>query len=250
MMKEEILLGGTMNDVARVGDTVRRQVKHHWQHQKGHPQVHLYLQFLEKKGMAGVPRFLGIDEHGREILSYVPGETAESGLGFDATCLHSDQAICDMARFMRKLHDISVDFLPIALKNGWSNPQLPKSSYETICHGDAAIWNFALVDKRIAGIFDFDQACPGSRAWDLTLTLFSAVLVSCYDYVPSKHEDDTRWRIRLFFDAYGMKCPVDIIKQTANRLQVWCNESDARGEPSVHYQNWVAHLRTHVNDWV
>jgi len=200
--------------------------------------------------MTGVPRFLGIDEKGREILTYVPGETAESGLGFDSPYLHSDQAICDMARYMRKLHDTSVDFLPIALSGGWINPQLPEEDYETICHGDAAIWNFAIENGRVAGMFDFDQACPGSRAWDLTLTLFSAVLVSCYDYIPAEHEADTRRRICIFFDAYGMKCPADIIKQTADRLQVWCNEADAHGEPSTHYQNWVMHLRTHVNDWV
>jgi len=222
MIKKEKSLDGTMNRVVKIGDTVRRQVRHQWLHHKGHPMVHSYLQFLEEKGMTGVPRFLGIDEQGREMLSYVPGETAESGLGFDPPCLHSDQAICDMARFMRKLHDISVDFLPIALKSGWTNPQLPEGSYETICHGDAAIWNFALVDKRITGIFDFDQACPGMRAWDLTLTLFSAVLVSCYDYEPSKHEADTRRRVRLFFDAYGMKCPSDIIMQTAKVLENQC----------------------------
>ena len=239
-----------MNHVIKIGDTIRKQIKHNWLHQKGHPLIHSYLQFLEEKGMEGVPRFLGIDEQGREMFSYVSGETAESGLGFDADCLHSDQAICDMARFLRKLHDISVDFLPTAIKGGWINPQLSEETYETICHGDAAIWNFALVDKRIVGIFDFDQACPGTRTWDLTLTLFSAVLVSCYDYVPAEHEENTRRRIRLFFEAYGMECPADIITQTADRLQIWCNEADKRGEPSVHYQNWVAHLRKHSNDWI
>jgi len=242
-MSKEKILGGTMNHVIKIGDTIHRQ-------NMGNPLLHSYLQFLEEKGMTGTPRFLGMDEQGREILSYVAGETAESGLGFDPPCLHSDQAICDMARFMRRLHDVSADFLPIALKGGWVNPQLPEKSYETICHGDAAIWNFALVNKRITGMFDFDQACPGTRAWDLTLTLFSAILTSCYDYEPSKHEEDTRRRIRLFFDAYGMKCPKDIITQTAARLQVWCNEADARGTPSVHYQNWVAHLRAHIYDWV
>lgn len=215
---------------------------------KGHPLLPSYLRFLEERGMTGVPRFLGTDEQGGEMLSYVTGETAEAGLGFDAPCLHSDQAICDMAKFMRRLHDISADFVPTALKGGWINPQQEK--YETICHGDAAIWNFAVVNERIAGLFDFDQACPGTRAWDLTLTLFSAVLVSCYDYEPSKHEEYTRRRIRLFFEAYGMDCPADIITQTADRLQIWCDEADARGEPSVHYQNWVTHLREHVNDWL
>jgi len=206
---DEINLGGTMNHVVRIGDTVRKQIKQDWLHQKGHPFIYLYLQYLEERGLAGVPRFLGIDERGWEIFSYVQGETAESGLGFDAVCLHSDQAICDMARFMRRLHDISVDFLPTAIEGGWANPQLPEGTYETICHGDAAIWNFALVNKRITGLFDFDQACPGTRAWDLTLTLFSAVLVSCYDYEPLKHDKCPLSKLgKLFAEA---RCRLDLI---------------------------------------
>ena len=241
-MKEEII-GGTMNQVVKIGDTVRRQVK-------GNPMLHSYLQYLEKVGMTGVPRFLGMDKQGREILSYIPGKTAESHDLFSHPCLHSDQAICDMAHFMRRLHDVSVGFLKTALESGWTNPQLNGVDYETICHGDAAIWNFVLVNDKIAGIFDFDQACPGTRAWDLTITLFSAVLPSCYDYEPAKHKEDTRRRIQLFFDAYGMSCPCDIIVQTADRIQVWCDEEAARGQANIHYQNVSTYLRRHIYDWV
>jgi aminoglycoside phosphotransferase len=227
MNSKEEILGGTLNHVVKINGLVQRQVK-------GHPMLHQYLIYLEKAGMAGVPRFLGIDEKGREILTYVPGDTAESGLDFDHPFLHSDHAICDMAKFLRRLHDISAGFLPTAINSGWTNPQLPGGHYETICHGDAAIWNFALTGGQITGMFDFDQACPGTRAWDLTITLFSAVLPSCYDYEPTEHADDTRRRIKLFFSAYGMECPGDIIARTADRIQIWCDEGEARGEPSVH----------------
>jgi len=137
-----VILGGYMNQVVKIGEKVRRQFQ-------GHPMLHSYLKYLETAGMSGVPRFLGMDEQGREILSYVPGKTAESDKLFSHPCLHSDQAICDMARFMRKLHDNSVGFLEAAIEGGWTNPQLPDGNYETICHGDAAIWNFALVDGRV-----------------------------------------------------------------------------------------------------
>jgi len=243
MSVDEQYLGGTMNQVVKTGDTVRRQAQ-------GGSMVHLYLQYLEKAGMTGVPRFLGIDEQGREILSYIPGITAESDDLFSHPCLHSDEAICDMARFMRKLHDISAGFLPTAIENGWTNTQTPDINYETICHGDAAIWNFVLVDDQIAGMFDFDQATPGTRAWDLTITLFSAVLISCYEYDHAKHAEDTRRRIKLFFEAYGMGCPKDIIAQTADRIQVWCDEEAACGKTNDHYPNVVAYLRAHVYDWV
>jgi len=242
-MADEIILGGTMNHVVKIGETVRRKFK-------GHPALHEYLRYLEKEGMRGVPRFIGIDDRGMEILSYVRGETAESGLGFDHECMRSDEAVCDIARFLRKLHDVSAGFLPEAVRRGWTNPLQPIEICETICHGDAAIWNFAFTDEKISGMFDFDQACPGTRVWDLTIAVFSAVLVSCYDYEPAKHEAETRRRIRLFFDAYGIECPDDIITQTADRIQVWRGEEEARGEMSVHYGNVVAYLRKHANDWV
>jgi hypothetical protein len=43
-MMEEKVLGGTMNHVVKIGDTVRRQVK-------GHPMLPSYLLFLENSGM-------------------------------------------------------------------------------------------------------------------------------------------------------------------------------------------------------
>ena len=76
MSSEGDFLGGTMNRVVKTGDVVRREVK-------GHPMMHTYLQYLEEEGMPGVPRFLGIDENGREMLTYLPGDTVASGLGFE-----------------------------------------------------------------------------------------------------------------------------------------------------------------------
>jgi len=242
MQEKEEKLGGTLNKVVKIGDTVRRK-------NQGGAILHSYLQYLEKAGMEGVPRFLGIDDKGREILSYVIGKTVERDYkDFGHPCFHSDQAICDMARFMRKLHDVSAGFLPAAIESGWINPELPCGNYETICHGDAAIWNFALIDDRIAGMFDFDKACPGTRVWDLAITLFSAALPSCYDYDPAKHADETRRRIRLFFAAYGIDCPDDIIIQTADRLQFWCYEKNEKA--NEHYRNIVAFLRAHIYDWI
>ena len=61
---------GKVNTVKRIGDTVRRPV------QRWSPAVHSLLRHLEAVGFSGAPRFLGIDELGREILSFVSGEVA------------------------------------------------------------------------------------------------------------------------------------------------------------------------------
>jgi len=252
-----ILSGGSTNLVEKVGSVVHREVK-------GHPMRHEYLLFLEGEGMPGVPRFLGLDERGREILAYLPGKTMGPDYPYDHPCLHSDQALRDMARFMRKLHDVSAGFLPRAIEGGWANPYFPGGGYETICHGDAAIWNFVFVDDRAAGLFDFDQAHPGGRCWDLASTLFSSALPPYGGYDSSKHAPEARRRIGLFFDAYGMECPADMIALTVDFLQRNVCDGMAAGAAAgdkacamqvergdlAHYQNWVSHLKAHGHEWV
>jgi hypothetical protein len=67
-MSEEILPGGTLTGgVVRVGDTVRRPAGP-WT-----PAVQALLRHLHDAGFPGGPRPLGLDERGREVLTFVPG---------------------------------------------------------------------------------------------------------------------------------------------------------------------------------
>ena len=50
--------------VVRVGDTVRRPTAGR--------AVHALLTYLEQVGFPYSPRLLGVDQHGREVLTYVP----------------------------------------------------------------------------------------------------------------------------------------------------------------------------------
>jgi len=62
------LSGGRLTaGVVRVGDTVRRPTGPH------SAFVHALLMHLEAVGFAGAPRLLGMDDQGREILSYLAG---------------------------------------------------------------------------------------------------------------------------------------------------------------------------------
>ncbi len=71
---EEIPMpGGSMTPgVVRIGDTIRRPVGR-WT-----PAVHALLRHLEDTGFEGVPRVLGIDEAGREVLTYLPSDPTPS----------------------------------------------------------------------------------------------------------------------------------------------------------------------------
>jgi len=69
-MEEQALPGGFVTEVVRVGDTVRRTPP---------PDPSFVLELLglfERRGWPGAPRFLGHDEQGREVLTFLPGHAA------------------------------------------------------------------------------------------------------------------------------------------------------------------------------
>jgi len=57
--------------VFRVGDTVRRR--------STGPAVHALLGYLERVGFPYAPRLLGVDERGREVLTYQRGASGRHG---------------------------------------------------------------------------------------------------------------------------------------------------------------------------
>jgi hypothetical protein len=62
--------GGNAGGAVRVGDTVRRAAGP-WT-----PAVHALLAHLAGRGIVGSPRPLGVDDQGREVLTYLAGEAA------------------------------------------------------------------------------------------------------------------------------------------------------------------------------
>jgi hypothetical protein len=61
--------GGNDSGAIRIGRTVRRPVRS-WT-----ASVHELLRHLETKEFEGAPRVLGVDADGREILTYLEGDT-------------------------------------------------------------------------------------------------------------------------------------------------------------------------------
>src|SRR5713101_2222896 len=74
-LSEIPLSGGRLTPgIVRVGITVRRPAK-------GNAEfVHDLLLFLEDQGFPFTPRFLGVDEQGRDILTYLEGPELRSEL--------------------------------------------------------------------------------------------------------------------------------------------------------------------------
>ena len=103
----ELLAGGrTSPGVVRIGNTVHRPVRR-WT-----TTVHAVLRHLEQTGFTEAPRVLGFDDAGREVLTYLEGETA--GEAPWPAWVSSDDALAQVGSWLRRLHDATVDFVPPA----------------------------------------------------------------------------------------------------------------------------------------
>lgn len=129
--------GRTATSVVRVGATVQRTPG------VNAAFVHDVLVDLERGGFTGAPRFLGMDEPGREVLTYISG-TVPSELGW-----FSDDAIISAARLLRALHDVTAES---TLRGG----------AEVVCHGDASPCNTVFRDGMPSALIDFDAAHAGT----------------------------------------------------------------------------------------
>ena len=191
---EEIpLVGGRLTpDIVRVGDTVRRPPK-------GNAAfVHDLLLFLEDQGFGFAPRFLGVDEQGRDILSYLEGETwPGSGSGL------SDDQLVQAAGAIRRLHDVT------------ANSRL-SHGHEIVAHNELGPHNTIMYENLLVGLIDWDDAAPGTRLRDLSNAIYNYVDVSHW---ANQTAGEQARRIRLVCAAYRWDDPIAIVNDFEADLQ-------------------------------
>jgi Phosphotransferase enzyme family len=154
----EVLVGGTANrgQVVRVGDTVRRPRR------PTSPATHALLRHLADVGFDGAPRFLGVDDLGREVLSYVPGTAITPP--YPPWAL-TDEALVSVAHLLHAYHEAVSTFDPTP--HAWPlSPPAPFAG-ELISHNDVNLDNVVFREGRAVALIDFDLASPGSRVWDV-----------------------------------------------------------------------------------
>lgn len=180
--------GNASGPVVRVGDTVRRR-SGPWT-----PAVHALLAHLHAAGFTAAPRPLGVDDQGREVLSWVPGDVVWPDR-FDL--VGDDRGLLRVARIVRDLHDAVAGFVPPAGAR-WQ-VLIPADGAEIIAHHDLAPWN--LVAGPRWAFIDWDTAGPGTRLWDLAYALHGFVPLSAD---PALQRPDAAHRLRVLVDGYGL----------------------------------------------
>ncbi|RII17908.1 hypothetical protein DSC45_13470 [Streptomyces sp. YIM 130001] len=110
--------------VARVGDTVRRPA------QPWAPTVPALLRHLEAVGFPYAPRALGSDDQGREVLTFINGESGPQSWAK----VVDDQGLPAFAPLLRDYHDATTGFTPPDDAT-WADGAIAPSEGQVICHG-------------------------------------------------------------------------------------------------------------------
>ena len=207
----EVLVGGNMTAVVRVGDTVRRAAGP-WT-----PTIHAFMGHLRASGFAMVPQPLGIDDRGREIISLLAGAPATYPLPRFAW---SEATLIAVAQCLRAFHDASVGFVPPRGAR-WQWP--PHEPEEVICHNDFAPYNLMFQDGRLTGVIDLDLASPGPRCWDMGYTAYRFVPLTdpANPDAPFPGAKTQARRLAAFCAAYADPAvePRDVLESAAAKLR-------------------------------
>jgi hypothetical protein len=216
---EQPFADGNVNGATRVGDTVRRSTGP-WT-----PAVHDLLAHLHARGLDGVPRVLGVDARGREILSYLPGGSVD----VDAEMV-SDDLLADAVGWLRRFHTAVATFRPAGVVQ-WRGVARSLDEDEIICHHDTGAYNWVVDGDRFVGMVDWDMAAPGRPVDDLAFLCWSSVPL--FRPIPAP---DVARRLRLVIEAYGefsvdeLTAAVDVrMTRATDRIQA----GQAAGDPGM-----------------
>jgi Ser/Thr protein kinase RdoA (MazF antagonist) len=221
------LPGGNVAPVYRVGDTVRR-VTGPWT-----PAIHALLRHLDDVGFAGAPRVMGIDDEGREVLSFMDGSVPYAP---DIPAeIWTDDALVTAAELVGAFHNAAASFEPPGDARWRVLPGAP-SEGEIICHNDLAPWNTVYRAGLPTAFIDWDLAAPAPRLWDVAYAAWRFVPLR-YNGVPGVTSEpdvgDYARRLRLFCDAYELESREALLDTIELRQQVMFDTVRLWGQAGV-----------------
>ena len=162
-MTDEIALAGGMGSggaVVRVGDTVRRPVR------PFSASVAAFLRHLEAVGFEGAPRHLGLDEQGREVLTFIEGTSGRRPIRRGSA---DERAPPRRRAAPAGAPRGGGDFVPPPDAH-WDRPNLHDvGPGALVCHNDLCVENVVVRDGQVVAFIDFDFAAPSDPLLDIAI---------------------------------------------------------------------------------
>jgi Ser/Thr protein kinase RdoA (MazF antagonist) len=232
VVDEQELTGGNTTAVVRIGDTVHRAVGP-WA-----PTIQRLLAHVRGNGLTEVPEPLGLDDQGREVVSFLPGDVP----GWPAPeWLWSERVLADAGRLLRRFHDATAGFTPPDAE--WRLPATEPA--EVICHNDAAPYNMVFRDGRLVGLIDVDTASPGPRILDLAYLAYRIAPLSGDAFASAGYDVghlDPMARLDALTSAYEMPFRrAEVLAAMVGKLRDLADWSEARADA-----DGPAELREHA----
>ena len=188
----------------RIGSTVRKTAGP-WT-----PTIHALLTHLRGNGFDLAPEPLGIDDRGREILSWLDGEPANRPW---PPVLRTDEGVIALAHALRCLHEVVRGFDP-GPDPCWRAGRRQVGQDEIVCHGDFGPWNTLWRSSELAGVIDWDMAEPGPPLMDVAFLALHLVPLRSNDLPsPTGFDDEPprSERLALICESYGTFDPGEVI---------------------------------------
>ena len=182
------------------------------------------LRFLQERSFDGAPRFIGVDDEGRETVSFVPGDV------FDSELVLSDAQVASLGRLLRRTHD------------ALAGSDLAGAG-ETVCHGDAGPHNVVFRGDEAVALIDWEEAAPGARLADVADVAWCLL--------------DERWqhgspdaparRIAVFCRGYGWEDIARVVDAVAVHVGSARDHHARLGLPSSveHFERLLGWLHRH-----
>lgn len=230
--REVRLPGGNVGGAARVGSTVRRPTGP-WT-----AAVHALLAHLGEVGLDAIPKVRGVDEQGREVLEYVPGDTADAHDGWPEW-VWSDSLLVQTALWLRRYHDAVAGFRADGITR-WRFSDGRLAEGEIVCHHDVAPYNVVVGfdahgEPQLRCVIDWDIAGPSRPLDDVAFMAWN--FLPCWEF----HDDaEVVRRLHLLADSYGASASdvLDGIEPTFRSAVETIFAAAAAGDPGM--QNLVA----------
>lgn len=228
---EEVLVGGNSTAVARRGDAVHRTAGP-WT-----PTVHRLLEHLHAHGVRFLPRPLGVDEQGREVLTHLPGTVPAYPL---PAHVRAPAVLATAGRQLAEVHAATATFLTAVPDVNAPDPVWQQPTHEpveVVCLNDVAPYNMVFDDRgELTGWIDVDAASPGPRVWDLAHLAYRLVPLTGAAGSGAGAPDPVRYRRRLaaLCQAYATAgdevaiTPAEVLPVVAQRLLGLAEDADTR----------------------